>query len=108
MAASSNLRNQICVTTAINDFSIQESINIQPNPAIDQVSLIVNLPTALDNLNVSLINVNGQVIKSWNYQNLLEGKNDFTILLPNPFPKVFTFYLCATNNLINKKLIVER
>lgn len=76
---------------------------------IDRTSLIVNLSEALDNLEVSLMTINGQVVKNWQYQNLIAGANDFSILLPNSLPKgVYLLSLRSEQFKITKKVMVGR
>ena len=84
-------------------------MQISPNPTTGHTSLIVNLSQTLDDLSISLMNVNGQSIDSWQYQNLLSGRNDFSILLPNSLSEgVYFLSLRSEQFHLTKKLIVER
>ncbi|MFK7983166.1 MAG: choice-of-anchor B family protein [Saprospiraceae bacterium] len=106
---SNCLQSQICSLTPTKDFSLFNEIKLSPNPMIDRTSLIVNLSEALDNLEVSLMTINGQVVKNWQYQNLIAGANDFSILLPNSLPKgVYLLSLRSEQFKITKKVMVGR
>ena len=104
------LESQVCsVTTSTGDFGVFNEVQISPNPASDHASLIVNLSEVLDDLSVSLMNVNGQAIDNWQYQNLQVGKNDFSILLPNSLSEgVYFLSLRSERFHLTKKLIIER
>ena len=109
-ARNSNcLQSQICSLTSTEDFSLFNAIKISPNPVIDQASLIINLSEALDNLEVSLMAINGQIVQNWQYQNLMAGTNDFSILFPNSLPEgVYLLSLRSEQFQITKKVLVGR
>jgi len=103
------LQSQICSLTSTDDFSILNTIELSPNPVIDHASLIVNLSETLNNLTVSLITINGQVVEQWQYQNLVAGKNDFSILLPNSLPEgVYLLSLRSEQFQLTKKMMVGK
>ncbi len=103
------LQSQICSLTPTNDFSFNNEVTIQPNPVIDQASLIVNLKKALDHLTISLMTINGQVLQNWQHQNLVAGENDFSILLPNSLPEgVYLLSLRSEQFQLTKKMMVGR
>jgi len=107
---SNCLQSQSCnFSTPTEDFSVFNEVQISPNPTTGHTSLIVNLSQTLDDLTISLMNVNGQSIDSWQYQNLLSGRNDFSILLPNSLSEgVYFLSLRSEQFHLTKKLIVER
>jgi len=102
-----NLQSQSCSLTSTNDFILKDDVQISPNPATDRTSLIVNLSQTLDHLNISLLNLNGQQLQTWDYQNVAAGKNDFSILLPNSLAKG-VYFLSLRNESFNltKKLVI--
>ena len=103
------LQSQICNLTPTEDIALFNNISLSPNPAIDHASLIVNLSEALNNLDISLMTINGQVLQEWHYQNLVVGKNDFSILLPNPLPKgVYLLSLRSEQFQLTKKIMIGR
>ena len=103
------LQSQVCNLTPIDDFSLFNEIKLMPNPAIDRASLIVNLKETLDNLTISLMTINGQVLQDWQYQNLAVGANDFSILLPNSLPEgVYLLSLRSEQFQLTKKMMVGR
>lgn len=113
---SSQERNSDCLqapvcnmATSTEDFSFFSNIKIQPNPAVDAVSLIVNLSEALPHLEISLITVNGQVLQTWNHSKLPAGKNDFSILPSRTLQEGLYFLsLHSEQFTITKKLMIER
>lgn len=103
------LQSQTCSLTPTDDFSLFNDIKLMPNPVIDRASLIVNLKETLDNLTISLMTINGQVLQDWQYQNLTVGANDFSILLPNSLPEgVYLLSLRSEQFQLTKKMMVGR
>ena len=105
---NSSLQNQVCTTTSTNDLSTLNTLSVHPNPTTDYTSLIVNLSTTMEELNVSLINLNGQRLKDWQFNNLVVGKNDLSILLPKSLPEGL-YFLSLRNEQIQftQKLLVQ-
>ncbi len=104
-----SLESQSCNLTSVDDFVVNNAIKISPNPASDQTSLIVNLSQTLDNLSISLLNINGQQLQTWNYRNVSAGENDFSILLPNSLAEGVYFLSLRSNSFnLTKKLVIGR
>ncbi|MEM1121665.1 MAG: choice-of-anchor B family protein, partial [Bacteroidota bacterium] len=104
---SINLQNQNCNLTSTADIPIWSDLKMSPNPATEKTSLIVNFPQALDHLTISLIDVNGQIIQRQDYRQVLAGKNDFTILLPNSLAKGLYFLSLRSDSFhLTKKLVI--
>jgi len=103
------LQSQFCSLTPTEEITLANEIKISPNPIIDQASLIINLSEALDNLSISLLTINGQIVKNWQYQHLIAGTNDFSILLPNSLSEgVYLLSLQSEQFQITKKVMVGR
>jgi len=67
-----------CLQTVTQEISEIDQLQLQPNPVVDQFWLSVKLSTALSSLNISLSTISGQVVQTWQVQNLQTGTNELS------------------------------
>lgn len=90
---------------AVNDIESNESISIFPNPVNKNLNLSIANAKSINNLNVKLYNISGQVVLNNSYKN---PENEISLSVENLSAGTYIVEVSNDENIISKeKIIIE-
>jgi hypothetical protein len=95
-----------CVTGIANSTAFNYEVGAYPNPAEQSTTILVNLKEQASNINVTIMNSIGQVVKTIKSSGSI-GANEFTIDLNSLSSGVYFYNVQVGNSSVTKKLIVQ-
>jgi hypothetical protein len=89
------------------DITEEKLNNIQVNYLLDSQEIYVKVPQTTDVKQIYLINIAGQVVKSWNTLNF-PNTNNFKIPVKNISEGTYVLRLQSDSGTVNKKVIINQ
>lgn len=77
-----------------------------PNPAVDQTTVTFDLPKDSDNVTISISDLQGKVVKRYNFQNLTAGKQSLDLNLRGLTSGSYFYTISGNGIKETKKLVV--
>jgi hypothetical protein len=97
------------ISVGIDENQIVSDIgNFYPVPASEKATIDFTVEKAVQNMQVKLFNIQGQLIRSQSYLAKNIGKHSITVDVTNLSTGVYLCEITAGNDVINKKLVVGR
>ncbi|MCB9261946.1 MAG: Omp28-related outer membrane protein [Flavobacteriales bacterium] len=94
------------LTSGVIDLTASNSFNIYPNPATNNVNVEFDL-TGSSNVEVKVLNTNGQELSTENLGNLSQGSNSATIDVSNLAAGVYYIQLVTDFGMVTKPVTVQ-
>ena len=85
--------------------ALNYSLDLFPNPSTNNVELSLQLKQPFNGITIRLINLTGQVMRSWNYSMVNNGFTDNYNLSDLPKSEYFIQFICDKFTTIQKLIL---
>lgn len=92
--------------TAINESSIENGLNLYPNPSAGEVNIILNNAPSKD-LQISLKDISGRTIKSYSNEELILYENEIKLKINSYEPGIYFMEMKSNNKVFTKRIILQ-
>ncbi|HMN31898.1 MAG TPA: T9SS type A sorting domain-containing protein [Chitinophagaceae bacterium] len=97
-----------CLGVGVNDVTIFNDIKAYPNPATDQLSVVLNLKEDAKNVTLEVTNTLGQVVKTVELGNVRANQTTGQVISISDLSKgMYIYTINANNQKISNKLMVN-
>ncbi len=93
-------------TTAINEISIENGLNVYPNPSQGEINITLNDAPSKDLL-LSLKDISGRTIKTFSNEELVFSHNEIKLKINSYEPGIYLLEMKSNSKILSKRIILQ-
>jgi hypothetical protein len=93
-------------TTAINEVSIENGLNVYPNPSQGEINITLNDAPSKDLL-LSLKDISGRTIKTFSNEELVFSQNEIKLKINSYEPGIYLLEMKSNTKILSKRIILQ-
>ncbi|MFY8108532.1 MAG: T9SS type A sorting domain-containing protein [Bacteroidia bacterium] len=93
-------------TTAINEVSIENGLNVYPNPSSGEINITLNDAPSKDLL-LSLKDISGRTIKTFSNEELVFSHNEIKLKINSYDPGIYLLEMKSNSKILSKRIILQ-
>lgn len=93
-------------TTAINEVSVENGLNVYPNPSQGEINITLNDAPSKDLL-LSLKDISGRTIKTFSNEELVFSHNEIKLKINSYDPGIYLLEMKSNSKILSKRIILQ-